>query len=54
MSAIWPVLLLGVAGVLVGGAVSMKRQGAGLVPVGLVGVLALLAAAGGVLWLMPG
>jgi hypothetical protein len=53
MSSVWPVLLLAVAGILVGGAVSLRRQGARLPVVGFVGALALLAAAGGVLWLIP-
>ena len=53
MRSVWPILLLGVAGILVGGAVSMKRQGASLVGVGIVAALAVLAAAGGVLWLIP-
>ncbi|AGL15550.1 hypothetical protein [Actinoplanes sp. N902-109] len=49
-----PVLLLGLAGILVGGVVSLARQGATKFSIGLVAVLALLAAAGGVLWLIPG
>jgi hypothetical protein len=53
MGAVWPILLLGVAGMLMGGAVSLKRQGAGPVAIGLVGLVALVAAAGGVLWLVP-
>jgi hypothetical protein len=53
MGAVWPVLLLGLAGILLGGAVSLRRQGAGPVPVGVVGLLALLAGAGGILWLVP-
>jgi hypothetical protein len=54
MSAVLPILLFALAGVLVGGAWSMHRQGATRGVVGFVGVLALLATAGGVLWLMPG
>jgi hypothetical protein len=54
MRAVWPILLLGVAGILVGGAVSMRRQGASLLGVGIVAGLAVLAAAGGVFWLLPG
>ncbi|MFI6757779.1 hypothetical protein BDK92_1438 [Micromonospora pisi] len=42
------------AGVLVGGAWSLHRQGATVGVVVFVGVLALMATAGGVLWLMPG
>jgi hypothetical protein len=52
MRAVWPILLLGFAGILVGGAYSMRKQGAGPVAVGIVAVLALVAAAGGVLWLL--
>ncbi|MGA5300680.1 hypothetical protein ACPCHT_12165 [Nucisporomicrobium flavum] len=54
MSSIVPVLLLAVAGILVGGVVSLARQGASRFSIGLVAVLALLALAGGVLWLIPG
>jgi hypothetical protein len=54
MSAILPILLFALAGVLVGGAWSMHRQGAGRGAIVLVGALALLAAVGGVLWLVPG
>jgi len=54
MSAILPVALFALAGVLVGGAWSMHRQGAGRAVVVLMGALALLAAAGGVLWLQGG
>jgi hypothetical protein len=53
MRAVWSIVLLGVAGILVGGAVSLRRQGASVVAVALVGVLAALAAAGGILWLIP-
>jgi hypothetical protein len=54
VSSIVPVLLLAVAGILVGGVVSLARQGASRFSIGLVAVLALLALAGGVLWLIPG
>ena len=49
-----PILLLGVAGMLVGGVISLIRQGASRFSIGLVAVLAVLAAAGGILWLVPG
>jgi hypothetical protein len=49
-----PVLLLALGGVLVGGTWSMYRQGAPRVVVGVIGLLALLATAAGVLWLLPG
>lgn len=54
MSSVLPVALFSLAGVLVGGAWSMYRQGAARLTVGLITVLAALAAAGGVLWLLPG
>ena len=53
MSAILPILMLGLAGMLVGGAVSMYRQGAGRVPVIVMGALAAVATVAGVLWLVP-
>jgi hypothetical protein len=53
MSAVVPVVLLGLAGLLVGGAISVYRQGGSKGLVGLLGVLGALAAAGGVLWLVP-
>jgi hypothetical protein len=49
-----PVLLLGLAGILVGGVISLVRQGATRFSIGLVAALALLALAGGVAWLLPG
>jgi hypothetical protein len=48
-----PVALFALAGVLVGGAWSLYRQGAAKGAIGLVAALAVLAATGGVLWL-PG
>jgi hypothetical protein len=54
MSSILPVAMFALAGVLVGGAWSMHKQGAGRGAIGLVGALAVLAAVGGVLWLIPG
>ena len=54
MSSAVPVALMGLAGVLVGGAWSMHRQGAGRGSVAVFGVLAVAALAGGVLWLLPG
>ena len=53
MGSVMPVVLLALAGVLVGGAFSMHRQGASKGVVGVLGVLALAAGAGGVLWLLP-
>jgi hypothetical protein len=49
-----PILLLGLAGILVGGVISLVRQGASKFSIGLTAALALLALAGGVLWLIPG
>jgi hypothetical protein len=49
-----PVALMGLAGVLVGGAWSLHRQGAARANVIVVAVLAAVALAGGILWLIPG
>jgi len=46
------VLLFIVAGFLVGGVIQLAKSGATKFSVGLVGVLAALAAAGGVAWLL--
>ncbi|MFB9239686.1 hypothetical protein ACFFWC_29845 [Plantactinospora siamensis] len=51
MGTILVVALFALAGALLGGAVSMHRQGAGKGAVALVSVLALLATAGGLTWL---
>ncbi|WP_018730760.1 hypothetical protein [Salinispora oceanensis] len=54
MGGVLPILLLILAGVLVGGALSLHRQG---VPRGVVlttAALAMLAAVAGGLWLLPG
>jgi hypothetical protein len=48
------VVLFIVAGFLVGGVVQLVRSGATKFSIGLVAVLAALAAAGGVAWLIPG
>ena len=53
MRSIAPVVLLALAGVLLGGAYSLLRQGSAKVLVGVVGGLGLLSALGGVLWLLP-
>jgi len=53
VTSIFPILLFALAGVLVGGAVSLRRQGAGAATLIVMGVLAALATAGGVLWLLP-
>ncbi|WP_165823079.1 hypothetical protein [Micromonospora globispora] len=49
-----PTLLLILAGVLVGGTLSLRRQGAPRGAVLTTGVLAALATVAGVLWLLPG
>jgi hypothetical protein len=54
MSSVLPVALMALAGVLVGGAWSMHKQGAARGTVVLLGVLAVVAFAGGILWLLPG
>jgi hypothetical protein len=47
------VVLFIVAGFLVGGVIQLVRSGATKFSVGVVAVLAALAAAGGVAWLLP-
>ena len=51
MSSILPVLLFGLGGILVGGAYSMRKQGAGTLPIVILLIFALLAVVSGVLWL---
>ncbi|MGE5828387.1 MAG: hypothetical protein ACM30G_08490 [Micromonosporaceae bacterium] len=53
MNSVLPIVLFGAAGILVGGAWSLHRQGAARSAVVLVGALATLAAVTGVLWLLP-
>ena len=48
------IVLFAVAGILIGGVISLVKQGAKKFSIGLVAVLAALAAAGGVAWLLPG
>jgi hypothetical protein len=47
-----PILLLGLAGILVGGAWSLRQQGARWPAVTVVALLAVLAGVAGVLWLV--
>ena len=54
MSGLVPILLFALAGILLGGTWSLYKQGAHKGVVIVVGVLALVSAAGGVAWLMPG
>ena len=51
MRTVLPILLLGLVGLLVGGAISLRRQGARWPVVVVVGLLAALAAVAGVLWM---
>jgi hypothetical protein len=51
MRTVLPILLLGLSGLLVGGAISLRRQGAGALPIVVVGLLAVVAAVAGVLWM---
>jgi hypothetical protein len=51
MRTVLPILLLGFAGLLTGGAISLRRQGARWPVVIVVGLLAAVAAVAGVLWL---
>jgi hypothetical protein len=48
------IALFVVGGLLVGGVISLVRQGATKFSIGVVAVLAALALAGGVAWLIPG
>ena len=48
------IVLFAVAGILIGGVISLVKQGATRFSIGLVAVLCALAAAGGVAWLLPG
>ena len=48
------IVLFAIAGILLGGVISLVRQGATKFSIGLVAVLAALAAAGGVAWMTPG
>jgi hypothetical protein len=48
------IVLFLIGGFLIGGVVQLVRSGATKFSVGVVGVLAALAVAGGVAWLLPG
>ncbi|MEU7933903.1 hypothetical protein [Micromonospora echinofusca] len=54
MGGVLPSLLLILAGVLVGGVWSLHRQGAPRGAVVVTALLAVLATAAGVLWMLPG
>jgi len=49
-----PIVLFLVAGFLAGGVFQLVKSGATKFTIGVVGVLAALAAAGGIAWLIPG
>lgn len=51
MRTVLPILLLGLAGLLVGGAISLRRQGARWPAVVGLAVLAAVTALAGVLWM---
>jgi outer membrane lipopolysaccharide assembly protein LptE/RlpB len=53
MSDVAPLLLLALAGLLTGGAWSLRQQGAAPVAFWITVFLAVLALAGGVAWLLP-
>ena len=48
------IVLFALAGILVGGVISLVKQGATRFSIGVVSVLAVLAAAGGIAWSIPG
>jgi hypothetical protein len=54
VSGLIPILLFALAGILLGGTWSLYKQGSHKSVVLVVGILGLLAAAGGVAWLIPG
>jgi hypothetical protein len=47
------IVLFILGGILVGGVVTLVQQGATKISIGVVAVLAALAVAGGVVWLVP-
>jgi hypothetical protein len=48
-----PLVMLALAGLLAGGALSLHRQKATTFSIVITGLLAVLAAAGGIFWLIP-
>jgi len=54
VSSLAPIVLLALAGLLLGGAYSLLRQGSSKPLAAVVGGLGLLSGIGGVLWLAPG
>lgn len=53
MGSVVPVLMFAVAGLLMGGAYSIRKQGGSWVAVAGAAVLAVFALLGGVAWLLP-
>ncbi|MFI5838401.1 hypothetical protein ACIA8K_01610 [Catenuloplanes sp. NPDC051500] len=54
MDSAVPLLMLAFAGILAGGAFSLYRQRSTAFSIVITGLLAVLAAAGGIFWLLPG
>jgi hypothetical protein len=52
VKSVLPILLLGLAGLLAGGVVSLRQQGARAPVLVFVGLLAAVSAVAGVLWLL--
>ena len=52
MNSVLPILLFALGGVLVGGVISLRQQKKGILPLAIVGTLAIVAVAGGVLLLV--
>ena len=48
------IALIALGGILVGGTISLVKQGASRFSIGITGVLALVALAAGILWMLPG
>ena len=53
MTSVLPILLLGLGGLLGGGAYSVHKQGGSKVAIVVLVLVALVAAGAGVLWLIP-
>jgi hypothetical protein len=52
VNSYFPVILIALGGLFVGGVISMRQQGAGKIAQGILGGLALVSVAGGVLWMV--
>ncbi|HEY1180605.1 MAG TPA: hypothetical protein VGF17_30990 [Phytomonospora sp.] len=53
MTSVLPILLLGLGGLLGGGAYSVHKQGGSKFAIVILLLMALVAVGGGVLWLLP-